>query len=131
VDYLEVANLDHDDLVLAWPLVRTAEPALDLRAWRKRGEVLIDGGGGIIAAQSASGIIFGLATYEVVERRSFGSVLKVATLVTFDLTRHGHARRALLGQLHRIRSALGCTATVISETRRPISPQRRPTRTCH
>jgi hypothetical protein len=128
VNYLEVANLDHDELVLAWALVRTVEPALELGAWRKRGEALIDGRGGVIAAQCPNGIIHGLATYEVVERRAFGSVLEVATLVTFDLTRHGYARHALLDQLHRIRRALGCAAAVINEIKRPTSPRIGPKR---
>jgi GNAT superfamily N-acetyltransferase len=126
VNYFRIENLDQDEVVLAWPLVRSFEPALELHAWRARAEVVIDGGGGIIAAQSADGIIHGLATYEVVERPTFGSVLDVATFVTFELTRQGYARRALLDRLNRICRSLGCVATVISEQiTRPMAQTRK------
>ena len=92
---------------------------LELDGWKLHGEMLIERGGGVIAAQSGDGTIHGLATYEVVERAAFGSILHVATLITFELTRHGYARRALLDCLHRVCRSLGCSATVISERNRP------------
>ena len=120
MNHFRVANLDQDELLLAWPLVRASEPMLELEGWRLRGEMLIECGGGVLAARSADGTIHGVATYEVVERLVFGSILHVATIVTFELTRHDYARQALTAYLHRVCRSLGCAATVISEMNRPV-----------
>ncbi len=113
--HLAAVELNPDEFPRAWALVRTVEPDLQLDSWNELGEALIDRGGGVIGLESPDRTLHGLATYEIVERALFGSMLNVATFVTFELTGRGHARQALLKALHELAEALGCTGAIISE----------------
>jgi hypothetical protein len=118
---LDVVELDYDDIPLAWPLVRTATPQLGLDAWRAAAESVIDRGGGVLAVTAADRALHGVATYEAIEKPSFGRVLHVETLVTFELRVRAPARRALIEALIQLSSALGCCEIVISAGKRPRS----------
>ena len=116
---LDIIELDQDELALAWPLVRTYSPQLELDGWQAFAEALIDRGGGVLAVAAPDRALHGIATYEALEQATFGRILHVDTLVTFELSGRAPARKVLVGALRHVAEALGCTTTVISAPKRP------------
>lgn len=116
---LDVIELDQDELALAWPLVRTSSPELDLEGWRATAEALIDRGGGVLAVAAPDRALHGIATYEKIDKPSFGRVLHVDILVTFELSGRAPVRQTLVQALRQLSAALDCSETLISPSRRP------------
>lgn len=116
---LDLIELDQDELALAWPLVRASSPELQLYGWQAFAEALIDRGGGVLAAAAPDRTLHGIATYEAIDKPTFGRVLHVDTLVTFELSSRAPTRKLLVSALGRLSAALACSATVISAPRRP------------
>ena len=115
MQHLQAMKLDYDDLPFGWALARMVDPELGLDAWQEMGESLIDGGGGLIGVQTPDRTLHGLATYEIVERRLFGTMLQVGTFVALELTGNGNTRRTLMSALREIAEASGCFGTIISQ----------------
>ena len=116
---LDVVELDQDELALAWPLVRSASPHLDLPGWQALAEALIDRGGGVLAVSAPDRAVHGVATYEAVDKATFGRILHIDTLVTFELSGRAPARGVLVRALRQLAEAMGCSGTVISTPKRP------------
>lgn len=118
---LTVRELGNCDLPSAWPLVRTAAPALGPDRWASYAEALIGRGGGIIGVSGEDGGLYGVATYEAAENLRAGRVLRVGTLVTMELTRRSPVRRVLCEALDRLAPALRCEAVAISIPKRSFA----------
>lgn len=116
---LDIIELDQDELALAWPLVRMASPQLELDGWQEFGEALIDRGGGVLAVAAPDQALHGVATYEALDKATFGRILHVDTLIAFELTGRAPVRKVLVGALRQVARALGCSVTVISAPKRP------------
>lgn len=121
VPQLTVRELGNCDLPAAWPLVRTAAPALGPDRWTSYAEALIGRGGGIIGISGEDGGLYGIATYEAAENLRAGRVLRVGTLVTMELTRRSPVRRVLCEALDRLAPALRCEAVAISIPKRSFA----------
>jgi len=109
-----VAELDRRDLAQVWPLVRTASSHLRLEEWERHWQKLVDRGGGAIGVAGEAGGFLGVATYEAVTKPRAGRVLKVDTLVTFELTRRPRIRQILCDELDELAPRLGCEALAVS-----------------
>ena len=116
--HFTVTTLESDQLAAVWPLVRTAVPGLAPAGWTEFAEALIERGGGIVAVAAEDGAFHGIATYEPAEKLGLGKVLKVETLVAFELSRRAPVRRLLCEALDRLAALLGCTAVAVSTTNR-------------
>jgi hypothetical protein len=115
----DVFDLDQDELALAWPLIRTCLPHLELSGWTTMAEALMDRGGGVIGIAPPGQCLHGVATYEVVETPRFGRVLNIEALAAFELSGRARARRLLVETLRRLTAELGCSQMVIASHKRP------------
>lgn len=112
--HFTVTELERADLAAAWPVVRAAAPGLDPERWQSFAEALIDRGGGVIGVAAEDGGLHGIATYDPVEKLHQGKVLKVDTLVSFELSRRAPVRRLLCEALDRLAHLLGCDALAVT-----------------
>lgn len=115
---LTVSEVAHEDLRLAWPLVRAAGPGMTLDEWLRYADLLAERGGGVIGVTGGGSALLGVATFETAETLHMGKVLKVDRLVSFELTRSAPVKTMLRGALDRIAPLLGCTAVLISANSR-------------
>ncbi|MES2001003.1 MAG: hypothetical protein V4444_01645 [Pseudomonadota bacterium] len=111
---LEVKELPRDRLAVAWPLARTVARHGNLESWQAAADLLIERGGGIIAAEAHDGLLYGMATYEAVDTPRAGRVLQVDTLVAFELSRKAPVRRVLSDALDRLAQRLACASVAVA-----------------
>lgn len=109
-----ITELDKRDLREAWPLVRSASPQLRLEQWEELASELIDRGGGVVGVGAEGSGFLGVATYEAVDRPHAGKVLRVDTLVTFELSRRAPIRRILCDELDELAPKLGCDVITVA-----------------
>lgn len=111
---LHIAELQLDQLALAWPLASRGASAGNLGSWLARMGELIERGGGILAARAEDGLIHGIAVYEPVGRPRAQRVLQVDTLVTFELSRRAPVEHALCQALNRLVRDFPCDCLAIA-----------------
>jgi len=121
-----IEHLDEQNLLDAWPLLRSAGAEPLPAWWQNEARALLGRGGGVLAARAPDGSIHGIATYECVRRARAGSVLAVDRLVTLELNRKEPVKQALGGALHMIASAFCCSTIALPLPARGSVPQ--PTR---
>ena len=109
-----IQQLTREQLASAWPLVRARGAIIDLDRWLDAGRRLAANGGGILAVATAEGALHGVATYEPVEEVPVGRVLRVDTLVTFELSRRSPVRNALCAALAEFANRLQCDAITVA-----------------
>lgn len=110
-----IEHLAVDNLLDAWPVIRSActEPLAEW--WENEARALIGRGGGVLAARAQDNSVHGIATYECVRRANAGSVLAVDRLVTFELNRKEPVKQALGAALHMIASAFCCSGIALPQ----------------
>lgn len=116
---LEVFEMSREDLALAWPLVRSTMPGLQVESWRAFARDILDRGGGVLAATAASNCLQGIACYEALPKGQFGRALHVSMFVTFELSGRSPVRRLLMTALYLRSRALGCSGVIVSSEKRP------------
>lgn len=109
---ITIEQLDKGQLVEAWPLVRMAATHTSADWWIGDATLLMERGGGILAARAPGGAIHGIATYEVARKYGFGRVLAVSTLLAFELSGRAPVKRMLCDSLKAIAAAFGCDDVV-------------------
>lgn len=119
-----VTELAPADFPAAWPLVRAAVPQVDLQSWQQLAGSLSDRGGGTVGVAAEGGPLLGVATYEPIDRKDAGRVMKVGTLVTFELTSRSPVRAILCDAIDRIARLLGCSAVAVSTNSRAYVDRR-------
>ena len=109
---LAVAPLAPEDQGRAVVLARFAAPQLDLERWLHCcGERAGDGAaGGLLAARSARGVVYGLCAFRVVENPQDGRCLQVEWLLALHPLQPEAVIRALLQAVRRTAGARGCAA---------------------
>ena len=108
-----IVHLNRDQLIDAWPVVRMSNSHASCDWWMSEAAELIERGGGVLAARALDGNIHGITTYAVARKAGVGRVLKVDTLVTFELSRRAPARHALYEALELLASAFDCRSIVL------------------
>ena len=108
-----IEHLSEDRLAEAWPVVRMSHSHANADWWTSEAAVLIERGGGILAARGPDGTIHGVATYEVARKALLGRVLAVDTLITFELSRRAPVRHALCDALELLANAFDCRSIVL------------------
>lgn len=108
-----IEHLNADRLVEAWPVVRMARAHANCSWWLSEAEVLIERGGGILAARAPDESIYGAATYAVARKPLLGRVLAVDMLISFELSSRAPARQALYEALGLLASAFDCRSIVL------------------
>jgi hypothetical protein len=106
-----VARLGPADVDSAWPLARMAFGGLTLSAWRRRARRWTqkpDGGCGVLLARDPRGRLIGLAPFQVRHPLGAPRTLSVEAMVTLSLIDNQPAADALVGELARLASSLGC-----------------------
>lgn len=98
----------------AYPLVRMTAPEVTLEQWREHAGRLFATGGGILAVSAGDSSLLGLATYRPEEDLRHGRVLRIDTIVTFELSHTSPARQALCEGLDRLARELGCSAVTLT-----------------
>jgi hypothetical protein len=114
-----VTELDEASAAAAWPLARMVAPELNPKQWQESTQAIRQRGGGILGVEVANSGLMGVATYEVLEKPSFGRTLHVANFVAFELSRTSPVKTALAGALKQLASVLDCSQTVIEAAKRP------------
>lgn len=109
-----VAPLEKDQIDGAYPLVRMAAPEVAPDAWRGFAERLIDNGDGILCVFAGDSTLHGLAAYRLDEGLRYGRMLRVDTIVTFELDRAAPARTALCAALERVAQQLECESLTLA-----------------
>lgn len=112
-----VRQLDRRDFPAAWPLVRAASSARDLQDWVARADALTARGGGVLAVTPEEGGMHGIATFERIAAPAQRNVLRVDTLVTFELSSRAPVRRILCEALDDLADALGCDGVALTRPR--------------
>lgn len=109
-----------DQLRAAYPLIRLAEPQVDLRAWLRFAEPLVRGTGnrhGIVTARyNGQPHPSGLCCFRREPDLRHGRVLTAEHLVAFDLLDPGPLLTALLGELQALAERLSCGAIRVTVT---------------
>jgi hypothetical protein len=111
---LRIRQLDRDDVARAWPLVRSKSRIASLSHWKRFAHDLFERGGGVIAVSAEDGCLHGIATYEPTMTKSFGHVLQVDTLVSFELSRRAPVRHALCDALTGFARLFDCDAVRVT-----------------
>lgn len=114
---LKVRELRTEEITKVWPLARTAARNNSLLGWTCQVREIASHGGGVVGVAAEDGLFHGIATFEPVEKLRAGRVLRVDTLASFELSSHAPVRRALLTELRRVASRLGCEAVTIGSSR--------------
>jgi hypothetical protein len=110
---LKARELTAEEISEVWPLARTTSHNCSPLGWERQARRIASHGGGVVGVTAEDGLFHGIATYEPVQRLRDGRVLQVATIASFELTRNAPVRRALLDELQRVASRLGCEAVAI------------------
>lgn len=110
---LHVRNLTKDELVLAYPLVRS-EVHVEPKQWLEFAHDLIDRGGGVLSARADAQCLYGLATFHPLEMLRYRRALSVELIVSIDLGRRQAVRKALLARLGEIARANACESIVLT-----------------
>lgn len=119
---LTVEQLTEQRLHDAWPILAIPSAAPPPRWWAQEVADLIRGGGGVLVARPADGLVHGLATYEPLDGPRGERVLAVLRLITVELSMKQPVRQELLRTLERVADALGCRAMALPlPIRLPVS----------
>jgi hypothetical protein len=108
-----IEHLGEQELLDAWPILRSANAQPLPNWWENEARELIGRGGGVLAARADDGSVHGVATYECVHRPRAGSVLAVDRLVTFELNRREPVKEALCDALYVIAAVFCCSAVAL------------------
>jgi hypothetical protein len=108
-----VRALKKNELVAAWPIVRSSNLHANLDWWLTAAAELIAGDGGVLVALAQDGTIHGVATFKAPDNPARGHALEIPMLITFELSSRAPARAALVKVLERIATKLECTHLVL------------------
>lgn len=111
---LIIRTLAQSELELAWPLLRGRSSATSASSWRRLAERLLRRGGGIVGVTAEDGLLHGVATFEPVAKAQSPRVLRVDTLVTFELNRAAPVRAALRAALDGFARSLHCEKVLVT-----------------
>ena len=97
---------------LLFPLVRSANTAAKIDAWRRFVARQSDGNddSGLLAARAANGIYVGLACYRVFADIRHEKVLEISHFISAGLTSVGNVTLGILDRLEKEAMTLGCKA---------------------
>ena len=113
-----IEQLNSKRLADAWPLVRMAAAHANSDWWINDASSLIERGGGVLAARTASGVVHGIATYQVTAGLGRPRMLEVSRLFTLELVSSAPARRMLHNAIYTRAAALDCDGVVLPQTGR-------------
>jgi len=108
-----VRALKTNELVAAWPIVRSSNLHANLDWWLTAGAELMAGDGGVLVALAQDGTIHGVATFKAPDNPAMDNALEIPMLITFELSSRAPARNALVKVLERIATKLECTHIVL------------------
>lgn len=117
-----IRPLAPDRIFLAYPLVRSALPEVDLEDWTAFAEHVLAGGArgaesGILTVENESGVIIGLVAYQCRHDLELGRVLAVDRLIAFELIDRRGVAELIVEALEAEAERLGCRAI---QTRLPV-----------
>ena len=113
-----VQALKPNELIDAWPVVRSG-PYANADWWLAEAAELIKGGGGVLVARAPDGRIHGVATFKPPALLARKKMLTIPLLISFELNRTAPARSALLKTLERIATKLDCSHVVLPLSGKP------------
>lgn len=108
-----VRALKRSELPEAWPIVHWSNLYANADWWLSDAMDVIDDGGGVLVALAPDSSIHGVATFKVPANPAKEKVLRILTLITFELSGRAPARNALVKALERIAAKLECTHVML------------------
>lgn len=105
--------LTGEDVLLAFPLVRELDPALDLESWRAEAERLVSGEREGMMTARRNGFIRGLFRYRVKDGEVAAPELRVNGLVVMDMFGQNGVAEALVAAARGLAHSSAAALTVV------------------